>query len=246
MIVPDSQMSLNWPSTIMSNKTLFADYSRAAHGTGLMILDILANKLGIDPDEIRKRHKLEESAGDHVRITRGPPRKTVEMPEIQTPSHTDFGTITLLMNWLGGLQVWSDSSRKVGPLEPDTPGEWLWVKPKRGCAIINLGDAAVKFTNGVLCSGRHRVIPSPAEQGTWPRYSIVYFVRPTDHSRLKTLKGSGVPPADDQDEEGVEAKEWIYQQAMGLGMTSTLASQSVPLMIYSHCTSLTPLQEVII
>ena len=82
---------------------------------------------------------------------------------------------------------------------------------------MNLGDAAVKFTNGVLCSGRHRVVPSPGEQGTWPRYSIVYFVRPTDHSRLKTLVGSGVPPAEDQNEEGVEAKEWIYRQAMGLG-----------------------------
>lgn len=121
------------------------------------------------------------------------------------------------MNWLGGLQVWSESSRKLGSLEPDVPGEWLWVKPKRGHAIVNLGDAAVKFTNGVLCSGRHRVIPSPGEQGTWPRYSIVYFVRPVDHARLKTLKGSGVPPADDMDEEGIEAKEWIYHQAKALG-----------------------------
>ncbi|KAH9826416.1 oxidoreductase vrtI-like [Teratosphaeria destructans] len=139
------------------------------------------------------------------------------MPEVQTPSHTDFGTITLLMNWLGGLQVWSESSRSAGPLEPDTPGEWLWVKPKPGCAIVNLGDAAVKFTNGVLCSGRHRVIPAPGEQGKWPRYSVVYFVRPTDDSRLKTLKGSGVPPAGDEEEEGVRAQDWIYQQALGLG-----------------------------
>ena len=132
---------------------------------------------------------------------------------------SDFGTITVLMNWLGGLQVWSESSRKAGPLEPDVPGEWLWVKPRRGHAIVNLGDAAVKFTNGVLCSGRHRVIPSPGEQGKWPRYSIVYFVRPVDDARLKTLKGEGVPPADDQDEEGVAAKDWIYRQAMGLGST---------------------------
>jgi isopenicillin N synthase-like dioxygenase len=77
------------------------------------------------------------------------------MPEIQTPSHTDFGSITLLMNWLGGLQVWSESARKAGPLEPDSEGEWLWVKPKKGCAIINLGDAMVRFTNGALCSGRY-------------------------------------------------------------------------------------------
>ncbi|KAK5167033.1 uncharacterized protein LTR77_007762 [Saxophila tyrrhenica] len=219
MIVPDNEMVRPWPKEIMEKKSLFADYSRSAHGIGMLVMDVLARQLGIDPEEIKSRHKIEERAGDHVRLTRGPPRKTVEMPEIQTPSHTDFGTITILMNWLGGLQVWSESSRKAGPLEPDVPGEWLWVKPKKGCAIVNLGDAAVKFTNGVLCSGRHRVIPSPGEQGKWPRYSIVYFVRPVDHSRLKTLKGKGVPPADDMDEEGVEAKEWIFQQAMALGST---------------------------
>lgn len=40
------------------------------------------------------------------------------------------------MNWLGGLQVWSESSRTAQLLnhEPDVPGEWLWVKPKKGCA----------------------------------------------------------------------------------------------------------------
>ncbi|EMC99690.1 hypothetical protein BAUCODRAFT_345705 [Baudoinia panamericana UAMH 10762] len=218
MIVPDNQMSREWPSVIIEHKPLFANYCRAAHATGLMIMDILADKLGVPREEIRSRHVIEEPAGDHIRFTRGPPRKTAEMPEIQTPSHTDFGTITILMNWLGGLQVWSESARKAGPLEPDVPGEWLWVKPKRGCAIVNLGDAAVKFTNGVLCSGRHRVIPAPGEQGKWPRYSIVYFVRPTDHSKLKTLQGSGIPPAEDQNEEGVEAKEWIYLQSKGLGL----------------------------
>ncbi|KAK3705735.1 hypothetical protein LTR37_013178 [Vermiconidia calcicola] len=219
MIISDDKMLRPWPQNVMDAKPLFARYSKSAHSIGMLVMDVLARQLGIDPEEITSRHKIEEHAGDHVRITRGPPRKTIEMPEIQTPSHTDFGTITVLMNWLGGLQVWSESSRKLGALEPDVPGEWLWVKPKRGHAIINLGDAAVKFTNGVLCSGRHRVIPSPAEQGKWPRYSIVYFVRPNDHCRLKTLKGKGVPPADDMDEEGVEAKEWIYHQAKGLGST---------------------------
>lgn len=127
--------------------------------------------------------------------------------------------ITILKNWLGGLQVWSSSSRQPGTLEPDVPGEWLWVKPKPKCAVVNLGDAAVKFTNGVLCSGRHRVVPAPAEQGLWPRFSIVYFVRPNNEARLKTLKGHGIPPADDQDEEGIEAKQWIFQQATKLGQT---------------------------
>lgn len=126
-------------------------------------------------------------------------------------------SITILMNWLGGLQVWSESNRKaqLSDGQPDSPGEWLWVKPQRGCAIVNLGDAAVKFTNGVLCSGRHRVIPSPGAQGKWPRYSIVYFVRPEDKCILKQLRGEGIP--DGPEEEGITAQEWIYKQAQGLG-----------------------------
>ena len=92
MIVPDSQMARSWPPVVLEHKPLFAKYSKAAHATGLMIMDMLSDKLGIDREDMRSRHTIEDLAGDHIRMTRGPPRKTVEMPEIQTPSHTDFGT----------------------------------------------------------------------------------------------------------------------------------------------------------
>jgi hypothetical protein len=44
-------------------------------------------------------------------------------------------------------------------------------------------------------------------------YSIVYFVRPIDECKLKTLKGTGVPEAGDEDDEGTNAKEWIFNQS---------------------------------
>ncbi|KAK4506638.1 hypothetical protein PRZ48_000370 [Zasmidium cellare] len=217
MILPPSQWTRKWPKPVVEHQSLFAEYSTTAHSIGLQILEILARKLGIDPEEIHERHRLEKMAGDHVRLTRGPPRKSVEMPEIQTPAHTDFGTITILMNWLGGLQVYGSPNHILGNLDfaDDTTSSWLWVKPKPNCAIVNLGDAAVKFTNGVLCSGRHRVVPSPGEQGKWPRYSVVYFVRPNDECKLKALKGEGVPEGDVDGEEGegVNAQEWIFRQA---------------------------------
>ncbi|KAK6953773.1 hypothetical protein Daesc_003735 [Daldinia eschscholtzii] len=92
MIVPNDHMARPWPPAILDSKPLFANYIKTAHSVGLMILKILAEKLGIDPSEMANRHRIEEPSGDHVRITRGPPRETDEMPEIQTPSHTDFGT----------------------------------------------------------------------------------------------------------------------------------------------------------
>ncbi|CAK1356860.1 unnamed protein product [Cercospora beticola] len=222
MLVSDEEMRRQWPRPILDNKTLLKEYCQTAHSVGVQILGILATKLGIDPNELHQRHRIEALSGDHIRMIRGPARQSAEMPEIQTPAHTDFGTITLLMNWLGGLQVYGSPNRILGNLDYDdgAEGEWLWVKPKKNCLIVNLGDAAVKFTNGVLCSGRHRVIPAPGEQGRWPRYSIVYFVRPIDDCRLKTLKEEGVPLADDEDEEGINAKEWISLQAERLAQGS--------------------------
>ncbi|KAI1738684.1 Clavaminate synthase-like protein [Xylaria scruposa] len=216
MIVPVDQMKMKWPEPIMAAKPKFKDYIVTAHTIGMSIIGIIAKKLGVDPDEFNSRHRIEEQSGDHVRLTRGPPREKEELPEIQTPSHTDFGTITLLMNWLGGLQVWSESSRtaQLWNHEPDVPGEWLWVKPKKGCAIINLGDAAVKFSNGVLCAGRHRVIPAPGAQGKYPRYSVVYFVRPEDKCIMKQLRGPGIPDGPEE-EKDIIAGDWIGQQVIG-------------------------------
>ncbi|QIX01893.1 hypothetical protein AMS68_007410 [Peltaster fructicola] len=222
-ILPEgAKMSRDWPELIVREQPLFNTYMRAAHSTGMLIMDILMQNLGIAPEELRSRHRLEKPAGDIIRLTRGPPRKDAAMPEVQTPSHTDFGTITVLMNWLGGLQISSASARTAGDHEPDISGKWLWVKPKKGCAIINLGDASVKFTNGALCSGRHRVLPAPGEQGKWPRYSIVYFVRPENDCILQRLDGEGVPPLrDGEEDEAVTAKDWIVRQASKLGQQFT-------------------------
>lgn len=85
-------MEREWPAPILERRDLFRRYVTAAHGVGMLLLGLLVERLGIEPREIWNRHRLAEKAGDHVRITRGPPRDTDEMPEIQTPSHTDFGT----------------------------------------------------------------------------------------------------------------------------------------------------------
>jgi len=78
--------------------------------------------------------------------------------------------VTVLFNWLGGLQIQSR--------DPVREGAWDYVKPLPGHAIINLGDAMVTFTNGLLKSAKHRVMPAPGQQVEVDRYSLVYFARP--------------------------------------------------------------------
>lgn len=225
-----SRKPTDLPSIISSSpaRSLIGDYQKTCHQVGLDILSMLATQLNLPSDVFVNKHRITEASGDHVRMTRGPPRKSqdLSLPEIQTPGHTDFGTITILFNWLGGLQVWSEASRgnfnnivdpEQGSKDESSKPEWLWVKPKPGHAIVNLGDAAVKFTGGVLCSGRHRVVPAPGEQGLWPRYSVVYFVRPENACVLKRICGGDVPPVQEgKEEEELTAHEWIMKQAIAL------------------------------
>jgi isopenicillin N synthase-like dioxygenase len=121
--------------------------------------------------------------------------------------HTDFGSVTILFNRLGGLQV----------LPPGQDTEWCYVRPLPGHAIVNLGDAIVKFTNGLLRSNIHRVVSPPGIQGDSTRYSLVYFSRPEDDVILKRLDGSKVVPplADGEQEEVINSKDWIIRRALG-------------------------------
>ena len=70
----------------------------------------------------------------------------------------------MLFNRLGGLQVRLPEemrarlrSRNGEDGEGDVAGGWAYVLPLPGHAIVNLGDALVKFSAGVLTSNIHRV-----------------------------------------------------------------------------------------
>lgn len=118
--------------------------------------------------------------------------------------------MTVLFNRVGGLQV-------LPPAAPGEDKEWVYVRPLPGHAIVNLGDAMVKFTNGLLRSNIHRVVSPPGEQGGWTRYSVVYFARPEDDVLLKRLEGSKLIPelGGEGEEEEINSKDWVLRRALG-------------------------------
>lgn len=111
----------------------------------------------------------------------------------------------MLFNRVGGLQV----------LPPGEGEAWVYVRPLPGHAIVNLGDALVKFTNGLLRSNIHRVVSPPGEQGGCTRYSVVYFARPEDEVLLRRLEGSKLIPKLDGTEEEINSKDWVLRRALG-------------------------------
>ncbi len=67
-------------------------------------------------------------------------------------------------------------------------GEWLSVQPLPGHAIVNLGDAMVKFSDGLLKSNMQRVITIPELSEEVDRYSVVYLMEiETLYERFLTI-----------------------------------------------------------
>jgi isopenicillin N synthase-like dioxygenase len=76
-------------------------------------------------------------------------------------AHTDFGTITLLLqDKVAGLQVFDHETK-----------EWLDVKPTPGAFVVNLGNLMMRWSNDKYISNLHRVINMSGEE----RYSIPVF-----------------------------------------------------------------------
>lgn len=191
---------------LQRNRDLIKSFMTSAHAIVTLVLELLNKHLQLPPNTLQDMHRLSGRGGDQVRFIKAPPQPRDDR-RTALGEHTDFGSVTVLFNRLGGLQI----------LPPGKDAEWCYVKPLPGCAIINLGDAMVKFTNGLLRSNIHRVNAPPGDQADHTRYSLVYFNRPEDHVLLRRLEGSdAIPPlADGEEEEQINSKDWILRRALG-------------------------------
>lgn len=194
------------PEVLHQCRDLTQSFMRGSHAIVSLILKILNDKLSLPEGTLPNLHRLNAVSGDQVRFIKAP-AQPVDDRRTALGQHTDFGSVTVLFNRLGGLQV----------LPPGADAEWVYVRPLPGYAIVNLGDAMVKFTNGLFRSNIHRVAAPPGIQGDSTRYSLVYFARPEDDVLLRRLDGSDLIPSLDEDqvEEEINSKDWIIRRALG-------------------------------
>lgn len=134
-----------------TNREVIGTFMESSHAIVTLILGILNAQLGLPSGVLEGLHRLEAESGDQVRWVKSPPQRRDER-SVALGEHTDFGSVTVLFNRLGGLQV-------LMPGEGETGG-WKYVKPLEGCCVVNLGDAVVKFTGGV-CRSNVRFLPFP-------------------------------------------------------------------------------------
>jgi len=184
---------------------LLRDYALSCRKAIDLMISLLERQLRLKPGALAELHRIDHMSGDHIRFNQS---ATIPYAEerVRGGEHTDFGTLTILFNWLGGLQIRKPDSDK-----------WVWVKPVPGSAVVNLGDALVIFTAGILRSNVHRVAPPPGEQANMTRGSLVYFSRPEDHVILRRLQGGLIdeqPVSTDALPE-ITSSEWIMRRSLG-------------------------------
>ena len=231
------------PSMMDPARPLFASYITHAHAIVTLMLRLLNDRLGLPPRQLENWHRLRAEAGDQVRLIHSPPQPK-EDRTLSNGEHTDFGSVTILFNRVGGLQVRLPPDLKpVPPTNPASEGfevgktllnqdglpatqeeeeEWAYVHPIPGHAIVNLGDAMTKFSAGILRSNIHRVMSPPGAQADTTRYSLVYFSRPEDDVVLKPCRDSEMvrkvlkeTGRENAVEEEFTSKEWVHRMALG-------------------------------
>ena len=173
------------PAVLKESMSTLRPFNELAHSGLTTILDRLDGLLDLPAGTLANKHRIMEPMECQTRILKYPPQPTGDHRASTVP-HTDFGSVTLWFNKVGGLQV-------VPPNGDSTA--WEYVRPVPSYCIINLGDAMVKFARGLLRSNLHRVTNPPGAQAQCTRFSLAYIGRPEDSIIMKGLDGVSVIPS---------------------------------------------------
>lgn len=169
-----------WPDPSMLSTEEFREpmerYHTTLHELTIRVLEIIEDTLpygrGIFADVIANNPVTP------MRILHYPPARpdSSDKPQFGASAHTDFGTITLLLqDESPGLEV-LDARNKT----------WVPVPPNPDAYVVNIGDLLSVWTGNGYVSNVHRVINRSPQD----RYSVVFFFDGNLDAELRALDGS--------------------------------------------------------
>ncbi|QSZ28661.1 hypothetical protein DSL72_003160 [Monilinia vaccinii-corymbosi] len=200
------------PSCIERSRPQLRAYIEQANGVVEILLGHFEKHLRLPPGTFSKLQPMTEPSGSVLRMLKYEPqpphdRRTAMM------GHTDITTLTLLFSTTGGLQILNEDA------DPHLESSWTYIKPQPSTCIVNLGDAMVEWTGGILRSAMHRVASAPGDQASVTRYVVGYFARPAGNVLMKPLAApeypsSLIPHVEEGEESGTDmnAREWEWHK----------------------------------
>jgi isopenicillin N synthase-like dioxygenase len=195
------------PEVVIERIDYFKKFLNYSQQIATFINHTLAKQLSLPAETFAAAQRPTELSGTVVRFIKAFASPDAEDLRTSMIHHTDFGSITLLANVIGGLQVLTPGG---SALDEDA---WRWVRPQPGCLIVNLGDAMVQWTGGALRSNVHRIKYPPGEQRFADRYSLAALFRPERNASMKPKMGQDLAGVEDTD---LTAWEWEVKKAMAL------------------------------
>jgi isopenicillin N synthase-like dioxygenase len=99
------------PVAVHESKNLLKSFAFHARNVSALILSHLDTHLNLPFGTLAQLHKIDEASKTSIRPTHAPPQpqtayhRDTEAPAKLLVGHTDNGTITILFNVLGGLQI---------------------------------------------------------------------------------------------------------------------------------------------
>jgi len=145
---------------------LIRQFIENSHAVAKVLLDRLATALNLPPDsQLVTNHDNNSPSDSGLKLESVPMKERLE--DVLSSEHTDRGTLTLLFCNMFTTELYV--------LET---GEWKFIVPKDRCAIVNVGDALQRFSDGQFMSCLHRVgQPVP---GAGERICVLYYLRPSN------------------------------------------------------------------
>ncbi|KUI72487.1 hypothetical protein VM1G_07621 [Cytospora mali] len=194
------------PPLVHTHLPLIKSFLKHGQSVVATVSSAIATQLGLPPDTFTSLQEPTKPSGTVVRLIQAFASPDSEDLRTSMIHHTDFGTITLLANVLGGLQILAPGR------SPTDESAWLWVRPRPGCLVVNLGDAMVQWTGGLLRSNVHRIKHAPGVQRFEDRYSLALLVRPHRNASMRKLVGDG----EDAGDSTLTAWEWEVKKSTAL------------------------------
>ncbi|KAI8950466.1 Clavaminate synthase-like protein [Xylaria longipes] len=197
------------PPSLYSHLPLIISYLRHCQDIIAILNVALARQLKLPKDTFTALQSPTQLSGTVLRFLKS--YASPEVADLRTSliHHTDFGTITLLANIVGGLQIMHPGG---SPLDESA---WAWARPQPGCLIVNMGDAMTQWTGGILRSSMHRVTHAPGSQRFVDKYTVAYLARPERNASMKRLLNTH-EAGDNEEDDNLAAWEWETKKAMSM------------------------------